>query len=409
MRLHYGKGFTRERPQWAVRVGENGLRYKKHATMRKAVASTMQTKHSTAPIVNSLDCANPGESVKSGCIIPEVWVGKTEIRTGKFLAGPAAMTRPSTELLAVSRRWIDAIRFKRRNELRNILSGHDHLRFVGSGEGELWSGDAVREGIGDFFGVIPQFLKHEETFAEAFENGDSGWACLTHDIIFADQPDQTFHVRSTLIFALEDGVWKIVQRHGSVPVRNIEFTGVEQNAIADLVTAARKDFSLDQREGFASIMFTDIVNSSRLASMMGDRLWSSEVARHFATLRKIIEDANGQFVKSLGDGTMSSFPEPAQALHAARAILEATEQSDGPAIALRIGIHTGNIFQTSDDFFGSVVNKAARITALAAPGEIQVSDNTRKMVSETQDYRFTNPTSVQLQGFEGEHLIHLLA
>ncbi|MEH6646246.1 adenylate/guanylate cyclase domain-containing protein [Sulfitobacter sp.] len=318
------------------------------------------------------------------------------------------MTRPSTELLAVSRRWIDAIQHKRKNQMRNLLSEHQHLRFVGTGEDELWAGEAVREGIGEFFGVIPQFLKHEETFAEAFENGDSGWACLTHDIVFADQPDRTFHVRNTLIFALEEGVWKIVLRHGSLPIPNIDFTGIEQNAIADLVVAARKGFSLDQRDGFASIMFTDIVNSSRLASLMGDRLWSTEMARHFASLREIIEDADGQFVKSLGDGTMSSFPEPAQALHAARAILQVTEQSDGPAIALRIGIHTGNIVQTSDDFFGSVVNKAARIAALAASGEIQVSDTTRRMVGETQDYRFTKTTSVQLQGFEGEHLIHRL-
>jgi adenylate cyclase len=318
------------------------------------------------------------------------------------------MTQPSTELLAVSRRWIDAILHKRKNEMRNLLSGHDHLRFVGTGDDELWAGDAVREGIGDFFEVIPQFFKHDETFAEAFENGGSGWACLTHDIVFADQPDRTFHIRNTLIFALEDGVWKIVQRHGSVPIPNIEFTGIEQNAIADLVAAARKGFSLDQREGFASIMFTDIVNSSRLASKMGDRLWSSEVARHFAALRKIIEDADGEFVKSLGDGTMSSFPQPASALQAARTILKATEQSDGPAIALRIGIHTGKVVQTKDDFFGTVVNKAARIAALAAPGEIQVSDATRKMVGETRDCRFANTTSVQLQGLEGEHLIHRL-
>ena len=82
--------------------------------------------------------------------------------------------------------------------------------------------------------------------------------------------------------------------------------------------------------------------------------------------------------------------------------------SDGPAIALRIGIHTGKVVQTKDDFFGTVVNKAARIAALAAPGEIQVSDATRKMVGETRDYRFANTTSVQLQGLEGEHLIHRL-
>ena len=318
------------------------------------------------------------------------------------------MTRSSSEILAVSRRWIDAIQYKRDNQLRNLLSDLDHLRFVGTGEGELWAGAVVREGIAKFFGENPEFLKHDETFAEAFENGETGWSCFTHEIILANQPDRTFFVRTTLILALEDGVWKIIHRHGSVPIPNMEFVGFEQTAIADLLVAAQEDFSLDQQEGFASIMFTDIVNSTRLASTMGDRLWSSEVARHFAALRKNIEDSSGQFVKSLGDGTMSSFPEPAQALRAARAILQATEQSDGPDIALRIGIHSGNLVQTKDDFFGTVVNKAARITAFAAPGEIQVSDATRTMVGETEDYRFANTTSVQLEGFEGEHLIHRL-
>jgi class 3 adenylate cyclase len=211
-----------------------------------------------------------------------------------------------------------------------------------------------------------------------------------------------------LIFNLEDGVWKIVHRHGSVPLPNIEFVGIEQNAISDLVAAARRDFSLHQQEGFSSIMFTDIVNSSRLASLMGDRLWSSEVNRHFAALRKTIEESGGQFVKSLGDGTMSSFAQPAHALQAARNILRATEQSDGHAIALRIGIHTGSVVQTEDDFFGSVVNKAARIAALAAPGEIVVSNATRKMVGETRNGRFVSTSSVQLEGFEGEHVVHRL-
>lgn len=318
------------------------------------------------------------------------------------------MTRPSSELLAVSRRWIDAIRYGRKTELSNMLSDRSHLRFIGTGDDELWAGEAVRQGIADFFGAIPPFLKHEETFAEAFENGETGWSNFTHELIFANQPDRTFHIRTTLIFALEDGVWKIVLRHGSVPIPNIDFVGTEQTAIADLVAAARKDFSLHQRDGFASIMFTDIVNSSRLASVMGDRLWSSEVARHFASLRTIIEDANGQFVKSLGDGTMSSFPEPAQALHAARSILQASGQSDGPAITLRIGIHTGSVVQTDDDFFGTVVNKAARIAALAAPGEIQVSDTTRDMVGKGNDFHFSAAAAVQLEGFEGEHVIHRL-
>ncbi|MEW9919857.1 adenylate/guanylate cyclase domain-containing protein [Marimonas sp. MJW-29] len=319
------------------------------------------------------------------------------------------MTRPSPEVLAVSRRWIDAIQYRRGTELRNLMSEQDHLRFVGTGEGELWAGNAVREGVAAFFGGNPTLLRHDETFAEAFENGETGWSCLTHEIVFAHQPDRIFNVRTTLILELEAGVWKIVHRHGSVPIPNVEFVGYEQTVIADLVAAARKGFALDQREGFASIMFTDIVNSSRLASVLGDRLWSAEVARHFDELRGCIEEVGGQFVKSLGDGTMSSFPDPASALSAAQAIMDATERSDGPAIALRIGIHTGNVVQTKDDFFGTVVNKAARIAALAAPGEIRVSDATRARVGEAGAFRFIEETSVELEGLDGLHTVFRLA
>lgn len=311
--------------------------------------------------------------------------------------------KPSAELLAVARRWIDAIPNRRPKELRNLLTKGDHLRLVGTGEGELWAGEAVRQGIGDFFGAIPEIATHVETFAEAFENGETGWACLVHDLSFAPQPEEIFNVRTTLIFALEDGAWKIVHRHGSVPLPNIDFVGTAQTAIADLVVAARRGFALNQREGFASVMFTDIVNSSGLASVLGDRLWSSEVARHFAGLRSIIEDNDGQFVKSLGDGTMSSFSSPTQALLAAQEILTATDASDGPAISLRIGIHTGDVVQTEDDFFGTVVNKAARIAAIAAANEIRLSDTTRNMAADAEGLRFSDPVSVSLKGMKGAH------
>ncbi|MEP2530102.1 nuclear transport factor 2 family protein [Shimia sp.] len=316
--------------------------------------------------------------------------------------------KPSPELLAVARRWIEAIPNRRPTELRNMLTTGEHLLFVGTGDDEIWTGNAVRNGIGGFFGAIPPLLKHEETFAEAYENGSTGWVCFSHELIFETQPDRAFPVRSTLILALEDGVWKIVHRHGSVPIPNIEFTGTEQTAISDLVAAAKQGFSLDQREGFASVMFTDIVNSSRLALTLGNRLWSSEVTRHFDTIRDVIEDAGGQFVKSLGDGTMSSFASPIPALKAAQMIAKATQLSDGPAIALRIGIHIGDVVQANEDFFGSVVNKAARITAVAGPGEICLSDATRAMVDDAQGFSFSKAISTPLKGFEGEHHIHRL-
>ncbi|MCE8509507.1 nuclear transport factor 2 family protein [Ruegeria pomeroyi] len=300
----------------------------------------------------------------------------------------------SPELLAIARRWIDAIPNRRPNDLRNLLTERDYLRFVGTGENEIWAGPSVREGIGEFFGDIPDLIRHEETFAEAYEHNGTGWACMCHELVFAPQPDRVFQIRSTLIFTLEDGAWKIVHRHGSVPIPNMDFTGAAQTAIADLVAAAKQGFSLDQREGFASAM--------------GDRLWSSEVARHFNTLREIIEARGVQFVKSLGDGTMSSFPSPEQGLRAAQAKLRATEASDGPSIALRIGLHTGEVVENRGDFFGTVVNKAARIASFAGAGDILLSDSTRKMVGSQHDFDYSESIATPLKGLEGDHVLYHL-
>lgn len=198
-----------------------------------------------------------------------------------------------------------------------------------------------------------------------------------------------------------------MQCHTSVPTPNTKTIGNEQTAIANLVKAAQKGFALGQREGLASVMFTDIVNSSRLASAMRDRLWSAEISRHFGALRRIIESGGGQFVKSLGDGTMSSFSSARSALRAASTIQRAMDaDTDGPAIALPVGIHTGEVVQTDEDLFGTVVNRAARIAAAAGAGDIMVSDETRALAGDDPDFRFLDPVTVRLKGFEGERLIH---
>ena len=318
------------------------------------------------------------------------------------------MTRNSPEILSVSRRWFDAVQQARGTEVQNVLTDENHMLFIGTGVDELWSGTEVRAGITDFFGSIPKIIKQEETFGEAYENGRVGWACFAHNVVLAHEPDRVFPVRNTLIFALEDGFWRMVHRHGSVPLPNEDFVGSKQTAIADLVAAAAEGFAIDQQGGLASIMFTDIVNSSGLASIMGDRLWTSVVSEHFNQLRAIVEEANGQFVKSLGDGTLSSFPKPELALDAAQLIHESIERSGGPAISVRVGIHSGSVIRKDDDFFGAVVNKAARITAIAAPNETWVSDATTEQISDKAHYHFVDAGKFELDGFEGEHLIQVL-
>jgi adenylate cyclase len=230
---------------------------------------------------------------------------------------PAAMIRQSPELLAVSRRWHDAIKSGKTDKLKDFLSSSEDMRFIGTAENEYWNGPVVGEGIADFFGEIPELNAMEEISAEAFENGETGWSSFMHRVRFAGLSEARI-LRTTLVFVLEGAGWKIVQRHGSAPTPNIIHLGKEQTAIQRLVDAAREDGpALNQTEGLASVLFTDLEGSTMLAAILGDRRWSAMMNDHFRALEEIVKVHHGQFVKSLGDGTMASFPAAQHALEAA--------------------------------------------------------------------------------------------
>ncbi len=76
-----------------------------------------------------------------------------------------------------------------------------------------------------------------------------------------------------------------------------------------------------------------------------------------------------------------------------------------PPLQLRIGIHSGETIQTKDDFFGSVVNKAARIASAALPGEIRISETTSLMAGSGPDFKYIDPVDIELRGFEGSHML----
>lgn len=319
------------------------------------------------------------------------------------------MVKPSPELVAVSRRWYAAIRNRDTRAIANLMSDQGHLRFVGTAADEVWIGADVKQAVGDFFGQIPELISSDEVLAEAFENGNTGWSCFVHHNRFASIPDEVRIVRNTLVFALEDGNWKMVQRHGSTPMDNTEFMGTEQIGITALLEAVREDYQQDHKEGLSSILFTDIVNSSRIADAMGDRLWSQTIEAHFALMQKVVSRTDGQLVKSLGDGTLSRFASARQALRAAQTIQrEMAQDQEGPALALRIGVHTGDVVQSNDDFFGTVVNKAARLMAHAGPGEIAVSQATCALVGEGEEFSFSAPEALHLKGFDGVEMMQRL-
>jgi class 3 adenylate cyclase len=205
------------------------------------------------------------------------------------------------------------------------------------------------------------------------------------------------------VFVLQDGQWRVVHCHFSFPVANQEIGDFEHHAINDLL-AALKAGDLDHGdEGTATIMFTDIADSTSIAAALGDRAWTRTISRHLETLTGVVEESGGVVIKTLGDGAMSNFSSTRRAMQAAISLQRAVAADERePRLSVRIGLHTGDVIQAGGDFFGTVVNKAARIAAAARPGEILVSDAARAMVSGGGEFNFDSTIRMHVRGLDGE-------
>jgi len=316
----------------------------------------------------------------------------------------------SPELEAITRRWVDALSNRRGDICRALFSDSDYLFYVGSDEEEIFEGGLLREGYVDHVDAIPDFTTqcHE---LKAFTNGETGWSVWVGALHFAEQ-DESYAYRFSFVFTMHLGIWKIVHAHLSSPRANREITGVEHTTFQRLLAAAQSDAAQEEAfgvEGTATIMFSDIANSTTLAAFVGDRAWSRTVASHFEGVREIVESYDGRIVKTLGDGTMSSFASASGSLKAATAIQNATLKAGAdPSLQIRIGLHAGDVMQNNGDFFGSVVNKAARIASVAEPGSVLISDVVRAMAADVDELTFTPLPPIELKGIEGKHSVFKL-
>jgi DNA-binding LytR/AlgR family response regulator len=134
----------------------------------------------------------------------------------------------------------------------------------------------------------------------------------------------------------------------------------------------------DDHRLLATVLFTDIVNSTDVASRLGDRAWRDLLHEHDRLSRSAIERFHGHLVKSTGDGVFATFDGPARAVRCAFAIGESVRSL---GIAVRAGLHTGECEMHKDDVRGIAVHIGARIAALAGPGEVLVSSTVRDLVS----------------------------
>jgi class 3 adenylate cyclase len=147
------------------------------------------------------------------------------------------------------------------------------------------------------------------------------------------------------------------------------------DSVLDFVAGSHSRFTSGRV--LATVMFTDIVESTRRASQLGDRHWSVLLDQHDLQSQQLITSFGGHFVKHTGDGMMATFDGPARAVQCAQNIRDTLADTGLP---IRAGLHTGEVELRSDDLGGIAVHIAARVAALAKEGEVLVSRTVRDLV-----------------------------
>ena len=211
------------------------------------------------------------------------------------------------------------------------------------------------------------------------------------------------------------GVWETaarVRQHGlggALRSSIEELAGWAQVERPDLVRLAGPD-------GRLSILFSDIEGSTALNDALGDSRWVRVLARHDKLVRSAVAKEAGHVIKSQGDGYMVAFSTPEQAVRCAVAVQRGTAKSRSPGrapLAVRIGVHHGDVVHRGEDIFGRNVALAARVAGLAEGGQILLSEPVAEAVaeggelagSELDGATLGEPQTVSLKGLPGDYAV----
>jgi class 3 adenylate cyclase len=147
----------------------------------------------------------------------------------------------------------------------------------------------------------------------------------------------------------------------------------------------------------ATVLFTDIVGSTKLASRLGDRRWRELLNTHDEVARRLVEEFTGRIIHTTGDGILAIFDGPGRGIGCATAF---RDQLVGIGLQIRAGLHTGEVELRGDDVGGIAVHIAARVMAAAEPGEILISRTVRDLIVGS-DISLKDRGTQPLKGVEG--------
>jgi pimeloyl-ACP methyl ester carboxylesterase/class 3 adenylate cyclase len=167
--------------------------------------------------------------------------------------------------------------------------------------------------------------------------------------------------------------------------------------IEEFVTGHRESSSADLDRVLATVLFTDIVDSTRSAAAMGDQAWRRLLDSHDQLAIQTVEKYRGTLVKTTGDGILATFDGPGRAVRCALSLGTASKQMGLP---LRAGLHTGEIEIRGRDIGGIAVHAAARVMAQSQSNEVLVSRVITDLVAGA-GLKFSERGSHELKGLPG--------
>jgi pimeloyl-ACP methyl ester carboxylesterase len=169
-------------------------------------------------------------------------------------------------------------------------------------------------------------------------------------------------------------------------------TAAITDEIAEFLTGVKPAGGVDRT--LATVLITDIVDSTKRAEAMGDKRWRELLDAHNVLFRRELARFRGVEVKTTGDGFLARFDGPGRAIHCSLALIAAMPSL---GIEIRAGLHTGEVEIAADDVLGIAVHMAARVAALAQAGECLVTRTVKDLVAGA-DIRFAERGKRELKG-----------
>jgi class 3 adenylate cyclase len=197
-------------------------------------------------------------------------------------------------------------------------------------------------------------------------------------------PTLLLHRRDFQLLTVEHARYLVERIPGA---KLIELPGADMSVIWDspeLVLDLIEEFLTgvrripEPKRVLATVLFTDIVGSTERATRLGDRRWRGLLEIHDELARRLVEEFQGQLVKTTGDGILATFDGPGRGIRCAAAL---RDELRGIGLQIRAGLHTGEVELRDGDVGGIAVHLAARVMAAAGSGEIFTSRTVRDLVA----------------------------